>query len=58
MNQEIETTLLSNPSEREIRKAAKSQKLPSLREDAILKILAGITSFDEVSHTVDLYSEE
>lgn len=58
MNQEIETTLLSNPSEREIRKAAKSQKLPSLREDAILKILAGITSFDEVSHVVDLYSEE
>jgi type II secretory ATPase GspE/PulE/Tfp pilus assembly ATPase PilB-like protein len=58
MNQEIETTLLSNPSEREIRKAAKSQKLPSLREDAILKVLAGITSFDEVSHVVDLYGEE
>ncbi|MEN9881183.1 MAG: type pilus assembly ATPase PilB, type pilus assembly protein PilB [Candidatus Parcubacteria bacterium] len=55
---EIETALLSNPSEREIKKAAKNQKIPSLREDAILKMLSGITSFDEISHVVDLYGED
>lgn len=58
MSQEVETVLLGNPSEREIRKAAKSQKIPSLREDAILKMLEGLTSFEEISKTVDLYTPE
>jgi type IV pilus assembly protein PilB len=58
MNAEIETALLTNPSEREIKKAAKSQKIPTLREDAILKMLAGLTSFEEIAKTVDLYGEE
>lgn len=57
MNSTIEKILISNPSEREIMEASKSQGIPSLREDAILKVLEGITSFDEVSHTVDLYGE-
>jgi type IV pilus assembly protein PilB len=58
MNSEIEMALVSNPSEREIKKAAKNQKIPSLREDAILKMLAGLTSFEEVSKSVDLYGED
>ncbi len=58
MNSEIETALMTNPSEREIKKAAKSQRIPTLREDAILKMLAGETSFEEISKTVDLYGEE
>lgn len=58
MNGEIETALMTNPSEREIKKAAKSQRIPTLREDAILKMLAGLTSFEEISKTVDLYGEE
>jgi type II secretory ATPase GspE/PulE/Tfp pilus assembly ATPase PilB-like protein len=58
MNQEVEAVLITNPSEREINKAAKSQKIPSLREDAILKMLDGLTSFDEISRTVDLYGDE
>lgn len=58
MNQEIEMALIANPSEREIHNAAKNQKIPTLREDAIIKMLEGQTSFDEISHTVDLYATE
>ena len=58
MNQEVEAALLGNPSEREVRKAAKSQKIPSLREDAILKMLEGLTSFEEISKNIDLYTPE
>ncbi len=58
MTPEIETVLLGNPSEREVRKAAKNQKIPSLREDAIIKMLEGLTSFDEVGRVVDLYTPE
>ena len=58
MNQEVEAALMINPSEREVRKAAKSQKIPSLREDAIMKMLGGLTSFDEISRIVDLYGDE
>lgn len=58
MTQEVEAALMTNPSEREVRKAAKSQKIPSLREDAIMKMLAGLTSFDEISRVVDLYGDE
>jgi type IV pilus assembly protein PilB len=57
MTAEIEKTLITNPSEREIVAAAKNQEIPSLREDAIIKTLEGITSFDEVSHVVDLFAD-
>ena len=58
MTAEVEAVLITNPSEREVVKAAQNQKIPTLREDAILKMLAGLTSFDEISHTVDLYGAE
>lgn len=57
MDAAIEKILLTNPSEREIKVAASPQGIPTLREDAIIKILQGITSFDEVLHAVDLYGE-
>jgi Tfp pilus assembly pilus retraction ATPase PilT len=58
MTPEIETVLLGNPSEREVHNAAKGQKIPSLREDAIIKMLEGQTSFDEIGRVVDLYTPE
>lgn len=57
MNAEVEKILITNPSEREIVAASKNQGIPSLREDAIIKTLEGITSFDEVSRIVDLYAD-
>jgi type II secretory ATPase GspE/PulE/Tfp pilus assembly ATPase PilB-like protein len=57
MNKDMEAVLITNPTEREVRNAAKNQKIPSLREDAIIKMLEGVTSFEEISKTVDLYGE-
>jgi type II secretory ATPase GspE/PulE/Tfp pilus assembly ATPase PilB-like protein len=57
MNQEVEKVLITNPSEREIAAASKNQGIPTLREDAILKMLEGITSFEEIAKSVDLYGE-
>ncbi len=57
MNADIEKILITNPSEREIALAAQNQGIPTLREDAIIKVLDGVTSFDEVARVVDLYGE-
>ncbi len=57
MDKEVERLLVGIPSEREVKEAAKHQGIPTLREDAILKVLRGITTFDEVSKVVDLYEE-
>jgi type IV pilus assembly protein PilB len=57
MDEAIEKILVQNPSEREIREASAHQGIPSLREDGIIKVLEGITSFDELGKAVDLYGE-
>ena len=58
MTADIETVLITNPSERDVRNASKKQKIPSLREDAILKMLEGLTSFEEIGKAVDLYATD
>ncbi|MFA6324714.1 MAG: GspE/PulE family protein [Candidatus Paceibacterota bacterium] len=50
----IEKIIPENPSEREIKKVAATQGILSLRQDGIVKILNGITSFEEVKGVVDL----
>lgn len=57
MDAEVEALLDAIPSEREIRTVAVKQGIPNMREDGIEKILAGITSFDEVERVVDLERE-
>ena len=54
MNRELEEVLRSKPSEREIFIAARSQGVPSMAEDGILKVLAGVTSVEELKRVVDL----
>jgi type II secretory ATPase GspE/PulE/Tfp pilus assembly ATPase PilB-like protein len=58
MTPAVEAVLMGDPSEREVHNAAKGQKIPSLREDAIIKMLEGLTSFDEIGRVVDLYTPE
>ncbi|MDP3875312.1 MAG: GspE/PulE family protein [bacterium] len=53
---EIEKAVLINPSERDIREAAKSQKLLTLVEDGIIKVLSGVTTLEELDRVVDLSS--
>ncbi len=57
-DREIERVVLENPSEREIRKAAESQKIPSMKQDGLIKALRGITSLDELGRVIDLAEEE
>jgi len=56
-DENIEKIIIENPSEREIKAIAAKQKPLSMREDGIVKILKGITSYDEVLSVVDLREE-
>ena len=53
----IEKIIPENPSEREIKKVAKTQGILSMRQDGIVKILNGLTSIEEVQSVVDLIEE-
>lgn len=57
MNAEVEKILANNPSEREVKQAAVSSKIPSLLQDGILKVLQGLTSLEELGKTVDLLGD-
>ena len=56
-DEKIEKIMPENPSEREIKKVASEQGILSMRQDGLVKILNGITSFDEVQSVVDLNEE-
>ena len=53
----IEKIMPNNPSEREIKKIAATQGILSMRQDGVIKMLTGITSYDEVKSVVDLMEE-
>jgi type II secretory ATPase GspE/PulE/Tfp pilus assembly ATPase PilB-like protein len=53
----IEAIIPKNPSEREIKEVAANQGSLDMREDGIVKILKGITSYEEVGSVVDFYEE-
>lgn len=53
----IEKIMPQNPSEREIKKVAKTQGILSMRQDGVVKILNGVTSLEEVQSVVDLNEE-
>ncbi|MCD8494827.1 MAG: GspE/PulE family protein [Candidatus Pacebacteria bacterium] len=50
----LQQILEKHPSEREVKKVAVHQGILSMKEDGVLKILAGITSVEEVVKVVDL----
>lgn len=56
MDQNIEKVVIENPSERDIREAAKDQRLLTLSQDGILKALQGLTTLEELDRVVDLSS--
>ena len=53
----IEKLMAENPSEREVKRVARSQGTLSMRQDGMIKILNGITSMEEVQSVVDLNEE-
>jgi type II secretory ATPase GspE/PulE/Tfp pilus assembly ATPase PilB-like protein len=44
-------------NERKIKELAIPQGIPTMREDGIIKVLKGETSYEEVATVVDLYEE-
>ncbi len=50
----IEELLNKKPSEQEVRRVADKQGLLNMREDGAIKIIHGVTSFEEVSSVVDM----
>ncbi|KND48314.1 MAG: archaeal flagellar protein FlaI [Parcubacteria bacterium C7867-003] len=57
MNEDIENAIKDNPSERGIKTAAKSQKLLTLVQDGVVKVLSGTTTLDELKRVVDIEKE-
>lgn len=57
MDYDIELVVRENSSEREIKKVAKKQGLLDLRQDGILKVLAGTTTLDELRRVIDIEKE-
>ncbi len=54
MDEELGTFLRDNPSEGDIAKHSVRQGYPTMAQDGILKLLAGKTTFEELSRVVDL----
>lgn len=58
MDPKVEEVVRRDPTEIEIWKAARHQKLRRMYEDGLLKVLNGMTSFDELRRVVDIEEEE
>jgi type II secretory ATPase GspE/PulE/Tfp pilus assembly ATPase PilB-like protein len=57
MDEAVANVAINNPSEREIKMAARPQNILDMRQDGIIKVLRGETSLDEVGRVVDLNQE-
>jgi type II secretory ATPase GspE/PulE/Tfp pilus assembly ATPase PilB-like protein len=53
-DESIEKIVPSNPSEREIKRVARGQGILDMHEDAVVKIVRGITTIEEAQSVVDL----
>lgn len=54
MDREIEETIRKSSSERDLWAAAKHQNIRRMAQDGAVKVLQGVTSFDELSRVVNL----
>ncbi len=57
IDREIEEVVRKSPSEREIRAVAMNQKLLTITQDGVVKILLGITTIAELSRIIDIEAE-
>lgn len=55
MDEKLRDALRGDVRESAIREATKHQNIPTMQQDGVMKVLAGITSLDEVSRVLDLY---
>lgn len=55
VDEAVEQAIIEDSRESAILEAAKAQKIPSMQQDGVMKVLAGITTLDEVSRVLDLH---
>ncbi len=58
MDAKVRAILATRPSERQVELAARHQGILTMQEDGVLKVLAGITSLDELERVVSLDVDE
>lgn len=51
---DLERLIVTNASERDIKLLAQKQGIPDMRQDGVIKILQGQTTFEELSRVIDL----
>ena len=56
VDEKVEEALLMDTRESVIREAARHQQIPTMQEDGLLKVLAGMTTFDEIGRVIDLHN--
>jgi len=54
IDNDVEEAVIRDPREHTILEAAKHQKIPTMAQDGIVKVLSGLTSLDELERVVDL----
>lgn len=54
IDENIEKVIQENPSEREISKVSKSQNIPDMTQDGVIKVLQGVTSLEELRRVIDV----
>jgi type II secretory ATPase GspE/PulE/Tfp pilus assembly ATPase PilB-like protein len=54
LDEAVEKAIEQNPSERDIKKAAAPQGFLSMAQDAVVKVLEGSTTFEEIARVVDI----
>lgn len=58
IDEAVENTIIRDTRESAVLEASEPQGIPTMQQDGVLKVLAGITSLDEVSRVLDLYHME
>jgi type IV pilus assembly protein PilB len=54
MDAKVEAAIRDNPGEREIRDAAEGQGILTMQEDAVVKVMRGVTALEEVDRIIGL----
>ena len=54
VDEEMNMLISGNPTTREVTELAKKQGFKSMQQDGILKMIKGITSWDEVKRAIDM----
>ena len=57
MDREMEAAVRTTSSERELWKASRHQGIRRMAHDGVIKVLRGVTSFDELDRMVNLHDD-